>query len=151
VMAAAYALGQHVPRDQAEAARLFRAAAEQGDAPGQAALGNLYRTGQGVERDNAEALKWLQKSAVQGYADGQYALALMYFTDSPLMKADLVQTYKWSYLAEKQGTHGAIMFRDTAMNLMTPLQRIEAERLVREFVTVKNQPPSTPCYKQFGR
>jgi TPR repeat protein len=48
------------------AAKWYRAAAEQGLAAAQSALGDSYRLGQGVEKDMAEAVKWQGKAAEQG-------------------------------------------------------------------------------------
>ena len=46
--------------DDAEAARWYRAAAEQGYAPGQGGLGYMYAYGAGVERDPVRAYMWLE-------------------------------------------------------------------------------------------
>ena len=61
-----YAKGQGVKRDDAEAARWFRKAANQGLASAQFIMGMLYRDGRGVSRDYAEARRWLRLSAEQG-------------------------------------------------------------------------------------
>lgn len=54
----AYARGQGVPRNYAEAAQWFRRAAEHGDAEAQFDLGIMYANGQGVPRDPVSAYKW---------------------------------------------------------------------------------------------
>ena len=48
-----------------EAVRLYRLAAEQGDANAQYNLGRMYDLGQGVARDHEEAVRWYR------LADGQ--------------------------------------------------------------------------------
>jgi len=58
-------------RDDAEAVRWYRMAADQGDAAGQFALGVVYEMGMGVPQDYTEAAKWYRKSADQGNAEGQ--------------------------------------------------------------------------------
>ena len=40
----------------------LKKAAEQGHAPAQFALGNMYRTGEGVNQDEEEAMTWYQQS-----------------------------------------------------------------------------------------
>ena len=50
----------------AEAAKWYRAAAEQGLAEAQYCLGLLYEYGMGVEQSSAEAAKWYRKAAEQG-------------------------------------------------------------------------------------
>lgn len=53
-------------RDQSEAIRRFRKAADKGDALGQGLLGSAYRKGLGVPTDREKAIHWLQKAAAQG-------------------------------------------------------------------------------------
>ncbi len=55
-----------MPQDDAEAARWYRRAAEQGDALAQRNLGTMYILGKGVPQDDVEAYKWLNLSAAQG-------------------------------------------------------------------------------------
>jgi hypothetical protein len=57
-----------VPKDDVEAVRWYRKAAEQGYAEAQWELGNMYDNGQGVEQDEAEARRWWSKAAKQGYS-----------------------------------------------------------------------------------
>jgi hypothetical protein len=57
-------------KDFAEAAKWYRAAAEQGNAWAQASLGQLYLDGRGVDVDLVQAYKWLKLSASQGNAVG---------------------------------------------------------------------------------
>ena len=49
----AYDLGDGVPRDEAEAVRGYRIAADQGYAEAQFSLGAAYRDGAGVPKDHA--------------------------------------------------------------------------------------------------
>jgi TPR repeat protein len=61
-----YAEGTGVAQDDAEAAKWYRKAAEQGFASAQNSLGTMYDAGKGVRLDDAEAVKWYSKSAQQG-------------------------------------------------------------------------------------
>jgi TPR repeat protein len=63
-----YAKGQAVTKDNAEALKWIRQAAEQGYAEAQRLLGVMYYLGQGVARDDVEAVKWLHKAAEQDVA-----------------------------------------------------------------------------------
>ena len=58
-----YTQGQGVPQDYVQAAAWFRKAADQGNAPAQAALGVMYAHGQGVPQDYVQAHMWLDLSA----------------------------------------------------------------------------------------
>ena len=54
-------------RDEAEAMRWFRAAADQGHAEAQNQLGVAYAEGDGVERDDMEAVRWYRADAAGGW------------------------------------------------------------------------------------
>jgi TPR repeat protein len=57
-----------------EAALLYRQAAEQGDAEGQAGLANLLLTGRGIAKDEKAAFEQFSKAAAQGHAGAKQAL-----------------------------------------------------------------------------
>jgi hypothetical protein len=59
----------------AEALRLYRLSADQGDNGAQEKLGELYETGKGVEKNVAEAIRWYRKSAEQGNRSAKEKLA----------------------------------------------------------------------------
>jgi len=54
-----YALGQGVDRNESQALRWLRHAAEQAHRGAAEALAKMYLSGEGVERDEAAARKWL--------------------------------------------------------------------------------------------
>ena len=66
-----YGTGRGVARDDAEAVRWYRRAAEQGHTLGQTNLGVRYRDGRGVSQDHGEAVRWFRRAAEQGHAGGQ--------------------------------------------------------------------------------
>jgi TPR repeat protein len=72
------AVAAHERGDYAEALRLLRPLAEQGDARAQDNLGILYHDGQGVPQDYAEAVKWHRLAAEQGNAVAQDNLGFCY-------------------------------------------------------------------------
>src|SRR5262249_48160903 len=53
--------GKGIAKDEAEAFRWFRKAADQGLTEAQLEVAFRYNRGQGIERNEAEAAKWLQK------------------------------------------------------------------------------------------
>src|SRR5260370_1425275 len=67
-----------VAKDEAEAVKWFRKAAEQNVADAQFSLGVCYANGQGVTEDAAESVKWFRKAAEQNYAEAQYNLGVCY-------------------------------------------------------------------------
>ena len=58
--------GRGVPKNDAEAVRWYRMAAEQGDADAQLNLGYMYGTGEGIPKDYVQAYAWYNIAAAQG-------------------------------------------------------------------------------------
>lgn len=56
----------------------LQAAADQGDASAQCALGNMYATGRGVAKNEARAVELFQAAAEQGHATALFNLGNMY-------------------------------------------------------------------------
>ena len=65
-------------KDQVEAVKWFRKAAEQNFAGAQYNLGLCYDTARGVAKDQVEAAKWYRKAAEQNLAEAQYNLGVCY-------------------------------------------------------------------------
>lgn len=62
----AYLSGSGIPRNAAEAVRWWRKAAEQGNADGEASLGQAYYVGIGMKTDEAQGVKLLRGAAEKG-------------------------------------------------------------------------------------
>jgi uncharacterized protein len=86
----------------AEALRQFRADAEAGNAPSQAALAVLYARGEGVEKDMATAAVWFGKAAAQGHAGSQHLLGRLLMSGA-LGKPDTAKAIEWFEKAAAQG------------------------------------------------
>jgi TPR repeat protein len=63
-----YRDGRGVAKDETEAARLFRKAADAGNAIAMNSLGGMYRDGRGVAKDETEAVRLFRKAAEAGNA-----------------------------------------------------------------------------------
>ena len=119
------------------ALRLWRLAAEQGEALAQSSLGVMYHEGRGVPQDYAEAIEWIQLAAEQGHAAAQYNLGVMYSRGRGVPRDD-VQALMWFSLAASRHPPGkdhdrVVQDRDAVAVLMTPAQVAEAQRLAREW------------------
>ena len=99
----AYASGDGIQADEAEAVRWFRKAAEQSDADGEYSLGEMYAFGRGVPVDYAEAAKWLRKSAEQGDVRAEANLGVLYAKGQGVPKDD-TEAAKWLRKAAEQGS-----------------------------------------------
>jgi TPR repeat protein len=62
-----YFAGMGVGKDDAEAVRLFKLAAQQEHASAQYFLGNCFYVGEGVAQDKAEAMRYWRLAAAQGH------------------------------------------------------------------------------------
>src|SRR6266404_3171902 len=89
-------------RKLAEAASLYRARAEQGDATAQSDLGHKYYEGKDVAQDYAEAVRWYRKAADQGYAEAQCDLAGLYYQGKGVPQ-DYTEAARWYRKAAIQG------------------------------------------------
>jgi TPR repeat protein len=67
-----FASGSGVPRDDAEAAKWWRRAADQGHAEAQYYLALTYKAGTGAPLNYAEAMKWDRKAADQSLVKAQF-------------------------------------------------------------------------------
>jgi TPR repeat protein len=161
-------------QDESEAVKWWQKSAEQGFAEAQYELGIAYFYGIGVEVNHDEGTKWQRKAAEQGLAlaQSQMELCLSNIDDpnhseriSWLQKAamqgytiaqkglglyaergwDIIEGYKWSLLAEKNGSEGnlALYLREgnRLMNKkpMTDEQIAKGEELARNFKEIKSE------------
>ena len=128
----------------------YRKAAKQDDAKD--LLGNCCdppRGGYyGVPEDAAEACKRYRKAAEQNFADAQADLGAAYSLGAGVPK-DLVLAYKWLTLAAARGNEfaktclGQIKVGgqpEPGVHQLTPEQKAEVEKLVREFKPVTPSP-----------
>jgi len=97
-----YVRGNGVVKDEAEAVKWYRKAAEQGYAKAQFNLGFMYANGNGVVKDEAEAVRWFRKAAEQGYAKAQFNLGFMYANGNGVVK-DEAEAVRWFRKAAEQG------------------------------------------------
>jgi exopolysaccharide/PEP-CTERM locus tyrosine autokinase len=83
----AYASGQGVDQDLAEAFRWFVRAAGHEHPPAQYRLGTTYEQGLGVTADMEKAVTWYTNAADLGNADAQFSLGLAYAAGTGVTKS----------------------------------------------------------------
>jgi len=135
-----YRGSKDVPRNEAEAAKWFRLAAQHGDATAQFNLGVMYSEGQGVPQDHAKAVHFYRLAAEQGNPQAEYNLGLSYADGDDGGKRDLVAAHMWFNLAaarfpasDNRGRNLAISSREAVALQMTPAQIAQAQLLAREW------------------
>ena len=89
-----YDNGEGVPRDDAEAIRWFRLAADQGNAVAQYNLGLMYATGEGVPINYVTAYAWFNIAAASGNekAISNRSIAEQLMTPSQISEAQQLST-----------------------------------------------------------
>jgi S1-C subfamily serine protease len=97
-----YDMGDGVREDDAEAARWYRRAAEQGLAVAQFDLGVMYSLGEGMRRNDTEAVRWYRLAAEQDDAAAQYNLGYMYFSGRGVSE-NATEARRWYQFAADQG------------------------------------------------
>ena len=128
----------YVGGDHTKAAKLYRLAADQGNAAAQSTLGAMYEEGLGVPKDYSNAINWFRLAADQGHAQAQHYLGVMYGNGQGVPQ-DLVLAHMWFNLSAAQGHGMAIESRDITAGLMTADQLAEAQRLAREWKPSQDQ------------
>jgi TPR repeat protein len=89
-------------RDDAEAFRWYRRAADQKNAFAEYVVGDAYLNGTGVSKDVGAAIPWFRRSADQGNFQAQTGLGWCYENGLGVGK-DLGQARRWYQLAANQG------------------------------------------------
>lgn len=102
-VAAMYADGLGVEKNEWEAFKFFRASAEDGNVAAQNNVGRLYADGRGVPKDEKEAIKWYQLAAEKGNAHAEANLGLAYAHGRGVPQ-DYKQALKWYRLAAEHGS-----------------------------------------------
>ncbi len=105
-LAAMYAEGEGVPKDEQQAVHWYRKAAASGDGKAIYNLALMVNDGRGTPRDDKQAAYWYRKAAYYGYAVAQYNLAVMYASGIGLARDDKQAVY-WYRKAAGRGVSAA--------------------------------------------
>ena len=125
--------------DKAEAAKLFRRAADRGHSGAQYYLGMIYEKGAGVTKDVATALNWYRQAATNGYVEACVTLGNFY-SDGLEVTQDYAEAFVWYGVAAAQGNRLAEVFRKSMQRKLTAEQLAEAGK--RVIVILAHWPPT---------
>ena len=117
--------------DYAQALKIYKSLATQGDADAQFNLGVMYRKGKGVTQDYKEAAKWYRLAAAQGYANAQFNLGVMYDKGQGVTQ-DYASAHMWYNLVGSTGDADGAKNRDLIAKEMTPQQIEKAQDMARK-------------------
>ncbi len=98
--------GQGGPVDASRSLRLYRLAAEQGDADAQNNLGEIHETGRGVDKNPAEALLWYERAAERGFGPAQFNAGRLWAIGVG-DRTDPAKARAWLVQAERKGIEQA--------------------------------------------
>ncbi len=128
---------------QAEAARLYEAAAKQGHAGAQNAMGWLFAEGEGVEQDHVQSAEWFLKAARQGQARSQNRVGILYFRGLGVRK-DPAEALRWFRAAAEKDNRVAshnvgVMLDDGLTGESDHVEAVRWFRKAAELGYVKSQ------------
>jgi TPR repeat protein len=126
-LASCYLNGLGVSKNEVEAAKWYRKAAEQGVAEAQFWLGVYYSQWLGA----AEGARWYRKAAEQGHAGAQNNLGFCY-ADGDGVPKDCVEALKWLLLSSSQDPSRSVVLPEALWGT-TAGQDAEAQQLARAF------------------
>ena len=129
-----YEHGKGVIQNDAEAAKWYRLAADQGNAFGQFNLGFMYEDGRGVIQNDVEAVKWYRLSADQGNAFAQNNIGLMYEYGNGVIQSN-VMAHMWYNISSTSGYEDAPTWRDEISRKMTREDISKAQSMAQECVS----------------
>lgn len=89
-------------KDYANAFKLLKPFAVQGNAEAQCIIGNMYDLGLGLERDILEAVEWYRRSAEQGYGLASNNLGTIFKSGREGIPMDRLESNKWYQKARDQ-------------------------------------------------
>ena len=104
-----YGVKGWVRKDLAKAARLYKLAADKGDAQAQWYLGEMYANGNGVKTDRSTAARYYTLAADQGLPHAQWSLGVAYNYGDGVAK-DLDKAAQLYQLAAIQGDCYDLLF-----------------------------------------
>jgi hypothetical protein len=108
-----------VAKDEKEAVKWYRKAADQGHPWAQNNLGLMYLNSWGVERDYTEALRWLRMAAAQNNPWGQGNIGVMYRNGLGVPK-DEEEAVRWFRKSAAQNNAWAHDLGDGTVLLLFP-------------------------------
>jgi hypothetical protein len=117
-------------RNDSEAVKWYRAAAEQGLARAQNWLAMYYDNGFGVPQDYSEAARLYQATATQGLNAAQYNLGNMYYRGDGVPQ-DYTTAHMWFNIASANGNQRGEENRDLAADRMSREAIEEAQSRAR--------------------
>ena len=117
--------------DDAYSVDYFSKAAALDFPPALSELGFMYAAGRGVPKDLSIAFKHYLRAAKLGHARAMDTIGYLYKSGEGVPR-NYIEAYRWSSLAAARNIYGADMRVNELEKLMTPEERMEAQRRALE-------------------
>ncbi len=140
-----YTQGLGVSKDDTEAAKWMRKAADQGLAAGQFGVGSMYAHGRGVPQSAAEAANWYRKAADQGDPAAMNNLAFLLATSTDPKVHDPKEAIAVAQRAVEVEAGKPAYFDTLATAYFEAGQPDKAAEIERRALALK---PDDPSYKK---
>jgi TPR repeat protein len=130
-----YEFGQGVARDNDEAIKWYRKAADQNVITAWHNLGRSYNFGTGVEQDYVQAEQWYRKAAEQGHMDAMFFLGTLY-SNSHGQDTSVdtnILAYAWMHNAAEMGNGTARAIEARLLMKLDESQLEEAQSLAERY------------------
>jgi hypothetical protein len=117
--------------DDAYSMDLFSKAAALDFPPALSEMGFMHAAGRGVPKDVSSAFKYYLRAAKLGHARAMDTVGYLYKSGEGVPR-NYVEAYRWSSLAAARNVYGADIRVNELEKLMTPAERMEAQRRALE-------------------
>ena len=125
-----YHLGKGTDRNDPEAVKYFKQAAENDNVPGMVEYAIMLFNGEGVDKDEAAAARWFLRAAQRNNPVAQNRAARLLAAGRGV-PADMVEAMKWHLLARAAGIQDEWL--DSRLTALSTSQRAAVEEAVRRF------------------
>jgi len=113
--------------------------AEEGEAPAQYQLAQMYSTGEGAPQSLKDAAKWYREAAERGHEMAAYKLAFLYLRGRGVPHKDYVRAHKWFSVSAELGVGDAREWREKIGKKMSDSEVAESESLVQAWRTKERE------------
>jgi TPR repeat protein len=133
-----YRKGKGVERDDQEAFKWYRMAAEQCHAKAQSKLGAMYFRGYGVRQNYKKAVEWYRKAAEKGDGIAQSNLGFMFYAGHGVAK-NKVRANMWVNLAIMNGNENAKRHKKVVERSMSAKDISKSQELAQKWMQARGK------------
>lgn len=134
-----YLNAEGVEKDNFEALRWFKLAADQNNVNAQYNIAVMYLNGIGVVKDEEQAVSWFVKAADNGDPQSQFTLGILLFNGQLGVPQNVPEAYKWFTLAGAAGHQSAAANAVLVQELLPAADVTAMQDAARDWIQAFNQ------------